>query len=229
MTRRLIALFCWLTLAGSGLAQSEFRPPAVPLVACDPYFSIWSQADKLTDVDTTHWTGKPHRLTSQVIVDGQRLRLMGQNADASPALPQTAVTVWPTRTIYEFSGNGIALTLTFMTPAFPESMEWLSWPITYVTYTVKSTDGKPHQVAVEFAANQEIAVDDPSQPTVWTTSAIEGLSAQRVGSATQTVLNRSGDDLRIDWGYLYVASPSSQEPQWEEHRLQLNLGEVNAS
>lgn len=41
----------------------KMRPPAVPLVTVDPYFSIWSMTDKLPGEDTCHWTGKPHRLT----------------------------------------------------------------------------------------------------------------------------------------------------------------------
>ena len=53
------------------------RPPAVPLVACDPYFSIWSQHDKLYDGTTTHWTGKDHRLSAYAVIDGKTLRLLG--------------------------------------------------------------------------------------------------------------------------------------------------------
>ena len=118
----------------------------MPLVACDPYFSIWSPADKLTDADTVHWTGKPHRLTSLVRIDGKAFRLMGKEPANVPALPQTGLEVLPTRTIYTFEGEGVRLTLTFMTAALPDDLMIYSRPVTYVTWTSQATDGKAHEV-----------------------------------------------------------------------------------
>jgi hypothetical protein len=88
-------------LVSPGLAAEalRLRPPSVPLVACDPYFSIWSPADNLVDSNTVHWTGHPHRLASVVRIDGQSYRILGKGPPyvALPALPQTEVEVLPTR------------------------------------------------------------------------------------------------------------------------------------
>src|SRR5437667_987604 len=94
-------------LAAAENNLSPLRPPAVPLVACDPYFSIWSPADKLSEEDTVHWTGKPHRLTSLVRIDGKAFRIMGKEPTNVPALPHTNLEVLTTRTHYTFESEGV--------------------------------------------------------------------------------------------------------------------------
>src|SRR5580698_2165860 len=98
-----LAVLLSLGLFTTAQAQT-FRPPSVPLVTCDPYFSIWSPADKLTDANTTHWSGRTQRLTSLVRIDGKSFRLMGTHPENLPALTQSSVQVLPTRTIYSFDG-----------------------------------------------------------------------------------------------------------------------------
>jgi hypothetical protein len=194
------------TFALSIIASAEVsRPPSVPLVACDPYFSIWSPADKLTDVDTTHWTGKAQRLSSLVRVDGRTFRLMGAEPADVPALPQAGLEVLPTRTIYTFEGAGIRLALTFMTADLPEDLDVLSRPVTYVTWSAQSMDAQQHTVLVYFDASSEIAVNAADQPVTFQNADSSGIKAWRVGSVEQPVLQKKGDDLRIDWGYFYVA------------------------
>jgi len=184
-------------------------PPATPLVACDPYFSIWSPADKLTDEDTVHWTGKPHRLTGMVRIDGKSYRIMGATPGKVPPMKQTSLTVLPTRTIYTFEGAGVALSLTFMTTALPGEIDILSRPVTYVTCEFRSTDGKSHDVQAYFDASGELAVNAPNQEVMWALETIGDLVVSRIGSKDQPILAKRGDDIRIDWGYLYVSSPKN--------------------
>lgn len=188
-------------------APPVLRPPSVPLVACDPYFSIWSPGDKLTDVDTTHWTGKPHRLSSLVRIDGQAFRLMGTEPVNVPALSQTGLQVRPTQTLYTFAGAGLKLTLTFMTAALPADIDLLSRPVTYLTWSAEATDGKRHRVEVYFDASSELTVNQPRQQVTHSRETVGGLAALKIGSVEQPVLAKKGDDLRIDWGYLYIAAP----------------------
>ena len=207
-------LLCPALLGPAGLlAAAELaplRPPSVPLVACDPYFSIWSPHDKLTDGPTTHWTGKPQRLECGVKIDGMAYQVMGKPENGPAPLPQTGLEILPTRTIYAFAGGGIALRLTFMTATLPDDLDILSRPVTYITCDAVATDDKKHAVTMDFSASGELAVNTPDQAVkTEVVNDIDGLSVLRAGSEAQNVLGKAGDDVRIDWGYLYLAAPKA--------------------
>ena len=136
---KITSLFCIALLGALPFTQTAprvsaqpWRPPAVPLVTHDPYFSIWSPADKLTDADTVLWTVNP--------ID------------------------------------------------------------------------RPHNVSIYFDASSEIVVNDPRQEVVWSDESTGGLAVLKMGSREQDILAKKGDDLRIDWGYLYVAAPGADAP-----------------
>ncbi|MBV9849754.1 MAG: DUF5127 domain-containing protein [Armatimonadetes bacterium] len=189
--------------------DAAFRPPAVPLVTFDPYLSVWSEADHLTDKNTQHWTHREHSLVSLIRVDGRAFRLMGDDPDAVPALPQTGLQVTPTRSIYQFENPSVHVTLTFMTPALPSDLTTLARPVTYLTWDVRSVDGKAHSVSVYDSVSSELAVNTPDQKVTWGREAMGPLTALRVGTADQPYFDPAGDDTRIDWGYAYAVAPSA--------------------
>ena len=87
------------------------------------------------------------------------------------------------------------------------------WPVTYLTWEVYSTGDRPRAISIFAGASALIAADPPGEPVAWSREAIEPLSALRVGTVSQRVLQRAGDDTRIDWGYLYLAAPSAGSNQ----------------
>ena len=185
-----------------------FRPPAVPLITFDPYFSIWSEADKLTDDVTRHWTHHPHPLLSMVLIDGKPFRLMGNTPKDVPALPQVDFKLTPSQSIYDFDGNGIHVTMSFMSPALPDDIDAITRPANYIQWKVSSVDGKPHVVKIFDSASSALTVNETSQTVTWARETMGALTALKAGTASQPVLQNSGDDTRIDWGYVYLAAPT---------------------
>ncbi len=207
-----LALFTILfaSLGASFAATGPFRPPSVPLVACDPYFSIWSDADHLTDAVTRHWTGRSQSLGSLMRVDGATYRLMGPEPKETPAAEQKSVSVFPTRTVYEFEAGGVRATLTFMSAALPYDLDLLSRPVAYLSWELKAVDARKHEVSIYYDNTAETVVNEPSQAVVWARAKFGPIETLRFGTKDQPVLAKQGDNLRIDWGYQYVGLPPKE-------------------
>ena len=190
------------------MAADAFRPPAVPLVTIDPYTSCWSFGDKLAGDWPKHWTGAVHAMCGFVRVDGETYRFMGKAPEVRDEAEQVGLEVRATQTVYRFQVDEVALTVTFTAPLLLGDLELISRPANYITFEAVSTDGQPHAVQIYFDATAEWAVNKRDQQVVWSRPAAEGLDVMRVGTADQRVLATKGDNVRIDWGYFYVAAPT---------------------
>lgn len=355
--RILLAVFLNLFLSFSCISQVT-KAPAYPLITHDPYFSIWSTSDTLTEATTSHWTGTDHALSGFVKVDGKTYRFLGKdrltyksllpcgdeadanfkyveskpgedwiaagfedsswkqgqapfgnNLDASKTLwktkdiwarrnfdfneaknqgfalriqhddntevwingeqvyfkkgrtnryiyvplkrsliqnlkstgnviaihvenargasyldagiskgplsienppltaQQISLNISATQSTYNFLCGKVDLKVTFTSPLLANDLDLVSRPISYISYNVKSNDGMQHDVDLFFGASSNISVNMPSQEVKAEKSISGSLNYTKVGSIEQPVLKKRGDDLRIDWGYLYVAVP----------------------
>ncbi len=122
---------------------------------------------------------------------------------------QLSVDIKATQTVYKFSCGPVNLSLTFTSPLIMNNPGLLSRPVSYVSFSMHATDSKKHDAQLYFGASSTIAVNTVSQTVSATKATINGLSILKTGSMQQPVLQKKGDDLRIDWGYLYVAVATS--------------------
>jgi len=122
---------------------------------------------------------------------------------------QKSVDINATQTIYNFTCGKVDLKLTFTSPLLMNDLGLFARPVSYVSYQVKANDGKTHQVKVYLSASSNIAVYRPTQEVAATKYATAKLSVLKTGTVEQPVLQKASDDMRIDWGYFYVAAPKT--------------------
>lgn len=354
--------FLVFTTLGQSLAQT-LRPPAYPLITHDPYFSVWSMTDKLTDSPTRHWTGKPQSLEGMIRVDGKAYQFLGAvpttyasilpTAELQPYtaqytttkpetgwekpdfdagrwlsgagpfgdtpeartrwatqeskdiyirreftfdgkadrknlqlvlnhdddvevylngvqilskpgyvseyihLPlseagqqalrtgknvlavhcvsprggsfidvgivqpiksavintaeQTNVTVSATQTNYVFTAGPVKLAVNFLSPLLMDELDVVARPVTYVTFSAQSDDGKPHAVQIYFSEAGTMATNTIGQKVMAKAGQTAGISYEMIGTEEQPILQKKGDNIRIDWGYAYLAVPQNTD------------------
>ncbi|HEX5554453.1 MAG TPA: DUF4965 domain-containing protein [Chitinophagaceae bacterium] len=129
-----------------------------------------------------------------------------------PDATQNSVRVSATQTFYTFKCGGVALEVTFTDPLLPGDLNLFSRPADYITFKTHALDGASHKVQLYFSAAGNIAVNTPDQKVTWERTKARGLRVMRVGTVSQKVLGRKGDDVRIDWGYLYLSAPEDSHP-----------------
>jgi len=128
-------------------------------------------------------------------------------------MQQVALTLRPLHTTYRFEQAGVRLEVQFFTPSFPRNLDVLSRPVTYLTWTVQATDGKPHDVDLMLDVDPRIAVNEDVQAVTWGRSRTKDLTLLSVGSQEQRELHQAGDNMRIDWGYFHLIVPNDEHAQ----------------
>lgn len=135
------------------------------------------------------------------------------SAEPETALSNTAIQkfaeVQATQTHYGFTCGPVDLEVSFAAPLFLEDLNLISRPVNYINYSTKSNDGKAHDVSVYFEASPKWAINNAWQETESETYAKNGFVYLKSGSKSQEILGKAGDDVRIDWGYFYLAAPEA--------------------
>lgn len=184
------------------------RVASVPLILSDPYFSIWSPADHLYDIDTQSWTGKEIPIRGYITVDQQVFRFMGKD-EKIPTIEQTNLDISPTRTTYQFENDLVTLELTFAVNLDLSNLVKISEPITMIQTKI-SKKNPASIVQIDWQFTDEICQDSPMKETInWQKLHTETSDIVWMGKSQQTPLNSTGDLIDIDWGYFYIAAQKS--------------------
>lgn len=192
---------------------SNVKYPAYPLITCDPFFSVWSMCDKLNGENTRHWTGALHPMTGIITIDGIPKIFMGRfrhNPNSCPLdfelIEQKEVKVTPLKTTYLFADTSIELEVSFMTPLIPNDLKLMSRPVSYISYNIKSIDSKQHRCSVYIDVSALLSVNKVGESVRFDRTDLSVCC----GRGKADMLKTSGDDHRINWGYLHLAAPAGR-------------------
>lgn len=119
---------------------------------------------------------------------------------------QLEVKISATQTQYSFDCGKVSLDVDFTSPLLMNDLDLLSRPVSYVSFKLKAKDGKKHDASIYFGASTDLAVNTTFEAVTAKSYKSGSLSILKAGTKAQPLLKKTGDDVRINWGYVYVAA-----------------------
>ncbi len=133
---------------------------------------------------------------------------------------QKSVDVLATNTYYTMVCGPVELDLVFTAPMLIDDYDLISTPINYISYQVRSTDGKKHDVQFYLSADAQQAINKDSQPTITSRGFQDGIAYVKAGTVEQPILAKKGDGICIDWGYFYMPAINGQVTMGDANKVQ---------
>ncbi len=183
----------------------KMRAPALPIINIDPYFSVWAEESVLDTL--VHWTGSDNTILGRVFIDGEEYRFLGDNTGdvKTPVMEVENIDTDAFSTVITYKNDKIRLVVHFTSPTLITELYYVSRPVAYCKVSYTSVDGKDHSVKVKLSCSEELVLNKKGEGRAYSRKVdIDGISAIKMGNGEQNILSRSGDDIRIDWGYLYL-------------------------
>ena len=145
-----------------------------------------------------------HNTTGGAYTDFGLFKNASERQNSILTAEQKSVDVMATNTYYTFACGPVELDVVFTAPMLMDDYDLLSSPANYISYQVRSTDGKKHNVSFSVSAARELVLNKASQPTKSEIITEGGVKYAKSGTVDQPILAKKGDGICIDWGYLYI-------------------------
>ncbi|TPX12214.1 uncharacterized protein E0L32_007100 [Thyridium curvatum] len=182
------------------------RPPAIPLAVKSPYLNVWLNGDSGGNLPGSwprFWTAQIIGWQGLINVDGSSFNWMG--AGGGTLVSQTSFQYTSTKSIFTFDvGGKITMTVTFMSPVYPDDLVKQSLQFSYIDVKVKSADGSSHKVQVYMDISGELTSGDASKLINWDFETSNGVAYHKIVQAQPAVFSESHE--QANWGNWYFAT-----------------------
>ncbi|KAJ9130367.1 Glutaminase A [Pleurostoma richardsiae] len=130
-------------------------------------------------------------------------------APGPSTVTQTAFQYTSTRSIFTFDVAGkVTMTVTFLSPVYPNDFVKKSLQYSYVDVSVVSADGSSHSVSVYMDMSGEWMAGDRTTVIDWATGTYNGVAYHKFWNPSQVIYQEKND--QANWGTVFLGTTSGQ-------------------